>query len=121
MAKTILIVEDNALNMKLFDDVLRAHGYSTVLSSDGHDIVEIACRNNADLIVMDVQLPERSGLELTKMVKSDARLRNLPVLAVTAFAAPLNERQLKEAGCDGCIAKPISIPDFLGTVASYLA
>ncbi|MDP6874235.1 MAG: response regulator [Alphaproteobacteria bacterium] len=121
MVKTIVIVEDNALNMKLFDEVLRAYGYCTVLSPDGEDIVEIVHDHSADLIVMDVQLPNRSGLELSKMLKSDARLKHLPVLAVTAFAAQLNERQLEEAGCDHCISKPISIPEFLSIVASYLS
>ncbi len=121
MTKTILIVEDNALNMKLFDLLLQADGYQTILSIDGSDVLEVARNQKPDLIIMDIQLPARSGLEITKDLKADESLKHIPVVAVTAFAMNGDENMILEAGCDDYIAKPISIPNFLETVVKHLS
>ncbi len=120
MAKTILIVEDNDLNMKLFNDLLQAHGYETLQTMDGRDVMKLARDHHPDLIIMDIQLPEISGLEVTKMLKADEELKDIPVLAVTAFAMKGDEEKIREGGCEGYIAKPISVPTFLETVAKFL-
>ena len=120
MAKTVLIVEDNDLNMKLFNDLLQAHGYDTLQTMDGRDAVQIARENTPDLILMDIQLPEISGLEVTKMLKADEDLKHIPVIAVTAFAMKGDEEKIREGGCDGYLAKPISVPVFLETIAKFL-
>ena len=121
MSKTILIVEDNDLNMKLFNDLLQAHGYNTIQSKDGREVVKLARENRPDLILMDIQLPEISGLEVTKVIKADDELKNIPVIAVTAFAMKGDEEKIREGGCEGYIAKPISVPNFLETVAKFLS
>jgi two-component system cell cycle response regulator DivK len=118
--KKIMIVEDNELNMKLFNDLLQAQGYGTVQSSDGKDILKLAHRNRPDLIIMDVQLPGVSGVELTRMLKADADLKHIPILAVTAFAMKGDQEKIMESGCDGYLSKPISIPVFLETIAKFL-
>jgi two-component system cell cycle response regulator DivK len=120
MSKTILIVEDNELNMKLFNDLLQAHGYTTLQVKDGRSVVEITRQNRPDLILMDIQLPEISGLEITKMLKADDDLRSIPVVAVTAFAMKGDEQKIRNGGCDGYIAKPISVASFLQTVSKFL-
>ena len=120
MSKTILIVEDNELNMKLLNDLLQAHGYSTLQTMDGRDVIKIAREHNPDLILMDIQLPEISGLEVTKMLKADDDLKSIPVIAVTAFAMKGDEEKIREGGCEGYIAKPISIPTFLDTISKFL-
>lgn len=120
MAKTILIVEDNDLNMKLFNDLLQAHGYNTVQTMDGRDAVKLAREHRPHLILMDIQLPEISGLEVTKMLKADAELKHIPVVAVTAFAMKGDEEKIREGGCEGYISKPISVASFLDTVAKFL-
>ncbi len=120
MSKTILIVEDNELNMKLFNDLLQAHGYNTVQTKDGRKALDLARENKPDLILMDIQLPEISGLEVTKMIKADEDLQAIPVIAVTAFAMKGDEEKIREGGCEGYIAKPISVPSFLETVEKFL-
>jgi len=120
MAKTILIVEDNELNMKLFNDLLQAHGYDTVQTTDGRVAVDLAREHMPDLILMDIQLPEISGLEVTRILKADDALKHIPVVAVTAFAMKGDEEKIREGGCEGYIAKPISVPDFLETVSGFL-
>lgn len=120
MSKTILIVEDNELNMKLFNDLLQAHGYDTVQTMDGRDAIKLAREHMPDLVLMDIQLPEISGLEVTKMMKADDELRSIPVIAVTAFAMKGDEEKIREGGCEGYIAKPISVPTFLETVSKFL-
>ena len=121
MAKTILIVEDNELNMKLFNDLLEAHGYHTLQTRDGRDVVDLARQHRPDLIIMDIQLPEISGLEVTRILKDDDELKSIPVIAVTAFAMKGDEEKIREGGCEGYIAKPISVPNFLETVSRFLA
>ncbi len=120
MPKTILIVEDNDLNMKLFNDLLQANGYDTVQTKDGRKAMELAREHLPDLILMDIQLPEISGLEITKMIKEDDKLKDIPVVAVTAFAMKGDEEKIREGGCEGYIAKPISVPSFLETIAKFL-
>lgn len=120
MAKKILIVEDNELNMKLFNDLLEAHGYGTVQTNDGRDVMDLARQHKPDLVLMDIQLPGISGLEVTRMLKADDELRHIPVLAITAFAMKGDEEKIREGGCDDYIAKPISVPNFLETVNKHL-
>jgi len=121
MSKTILIVEDNELNMKLFNDLLQAHGYNTLQTKDGREVVKLTRQSRPDLILMDIQLPEISGLEITKMLKADDDLSHIPVIAVTAFAMKGDEQKIRNGGCDGYIAKPISVASFLQTVSKFLA
>ncbi len=116
MAKIILIVEDDDLSMKLATDLLHAHGYDILHSVDGKDTLPLAREHHPDLIIMDIQLPEISGMEYTKMLKADEGLKDIPVLAVTAFAMKGDEEKILEAGCDGYIAKPISVTHLLETV-----
>ncbi|MEE9330170.1 MAG: response regulator [Parvularculaceae bacterium] len=120
MPKTVLIVEDNELNMKLFADLLEAHGYLTVQSTSGHDAVELASTHMPDLILMDIQLPERSGLDLTKDLKSEPALAHIPVIAVTAFAMKSDEARIRAGGCEDYIAKPISVAGFIEKIKRYL-
>ncbi|CCQ75164.1 response regulator [Magnetospira sp. QH-2] len=121
MAKKILIVEDNDLNMKLFNDLLQAQGYDTVQTPDGRKVLDLARAESPDLILMDIQLPEISGLEVTRLLKLDDGLQNIPVIAVTAFAMKGDEEKIREGGCDGYIAKPISVPEFIATVSTFLS
>ena len=119
--RKILIVEDNALNMKLFHDILVAYGYEIFQSRDGTEAVALARRHRPDLILMDIQLPEMSGLQVTKLLKEDEELRMIPVVAVTAFAMKGDEQKIREGGCEGYIAKPISIANFLQTIKRFLS
>ena len=121
MAKTVLIVEDNELNMKLFHDLLEAHGYATVGTRNGIEALDLARKHRPDLILMDIQLPEVSGLEVTKWLKEDDDLRAIPVIAVTAFAMKGDEEKIRGGGCEAYIAKPISVVNFLQTVERYLS
>lgn len=120
MAKTVLIVEDNDLNMKLFNDLLQANGYATLQTKDGREAMDLARTHRPDLILMDIQLPEVSGLEITRMLKNDAELKVIPVIAVTAFAMKGDEEKIREGGCEGYIAKPISVVNFLETIGAFL-
>ena len=120
MAKTVLIVEDNELNMKLFHDLLEAHGYSTLQTRTGIEALNLARTHRPDLILMDIQLPEVSGLEVTKWIKEDDELSMIPVIAVTAFAMKGDEERIRQGGCEAYISKPISVAKFLETVRSYL-
>ncbi|MXN64153.1 response regulator [Stappia sp. GBMRC 2046] len=120
MSKTVLIVEDNELNMKLFHDLLEAHGYQTLQTRTGIEALELARAHHPDLILMDIQLPEVSGLEVTKWIKEDDELKTIPVIAVTAFAMKGDEERIRQGGCEAYISKPISVVKFLETVRSYL-
>ena len=119
MSKTVLIVEDNELNMKLFNDLLDAHGYRTLQTRNGMEALSIAREHRPDLILMDIQLPEVSGLEVTKWLKEDDDLREIPVIAVTAFAMKGDEERIRQGGCEAYISKPISIPMFLDTIRQF--
>lgn len=120
MSKTVLIVEDNELNMKLFNDLLEAHGYSTVGTRNGVEAMELARRHRPDLILMDIQLPEVSGLDVTRALKADPELKAIPVIAVTAFAMKGDEERIREGGCEAYLSKPISVSKFLETVRQFL-
>ena len=120
MAKKILIVEDNDLNMKLFNDLLQAYGYDTLQALDGRNVLKLTKENRPDLILLDIRLPEISGLEVTKMLKTDDDLKDIPVVAVTAFAMKGDEEQIRKGGCEGYIEKPISVPTFLATIEKFL-
>ena len=119
--KKVLIVEDNDLNMKLFNDLLVAHGYGTLQTKDGTEALALARQYRPDLILMDIQLPEVSGLQVTQWIKSDNVLRSIPVIAVTAFAMKGDEEKIRDGGCEAYIAKPISVSSFLKTVERFLS
>ena len=119
-AKTVLVVEDNDLNMKLFHDLLEAHGYNILQTKDGMEALQLARQHRPDLILMDIQLPEVSGLEVTKWLKEDEKLKSIPVIAVTAFAMKGDEEKIREGGCEAYIAKPISVTNFLQTVERFI-
>jgi two-component system cell cycle response regulator DivK len=118
--KTVLIVEDNELNMKLFHDLLVAHGYTTIQTRSGLEALELARRHRPALILMDIQLPEVSGLEVTKWIKEDDELRTIPVVAITAFAMKGDEERIRSGGCEAYISKPISVSGFLETVHRFV-
>ncbi len=120
MQKTILVVEDNELNMKLFNDLLEAHDYRVVQTRDGLSALELARKHMPDLILMDIQLPEVSGIEVTKWLKEDDELKRIPVIAVTAFAMKGDEQKIREGGCEAYISKPISVVSFLKTIDGFL-
>lgn len=120
MPKSILIVEDNELNMKLFNDLLEAKGYRTIQTRNGLEALDLARKHRPDLILMDIQLPEVSGLEITKWLKEDDELHVIPVIAVTAFAMKGDEERIRQGGCEAYISKPISVVNFLETVKSYI-
>ena len=121
LRKKVLIVEDNDLNMKLFNDLLVAHGYGTLQSKDGMEALRLARQHHPDLILMDIQLPEVSGLQVTQWIKEDNNLRTIPIIAVTAFAMKGDEEKIRDGGCEAYIAKPISIASFLRTVERFLS
>jgi two-component system, cell cycle response regulator DivK len=120
MAKTIMIVEDNELNMKLFHDILESRGYETIQTRNGLEALDLARAHHPDLILMDIQLPEVSGLVVTKWIKEDEELAAIPIVAVTAFAMKGDEERILQGGCEGYISKPISVPHFLETIQSYI-
>jgi two-component system, cell cycle response regulator DivK len=118
-APLVLIVEDNELNMKLFRDLLAAYGYATVETRSGMEALDLARKHRPNLILMDIQLPEVSGLEVTKWLKDDDDLASIPVVAVTAFAMKGDEQRIRQGGCEAYISKPIAIQTFIGTVRKF--
>ncbi len=118
-AKTVLVVEDNVLNMKLFHDLLQAYGYNVLQTGDGMEALRLTREHRPDMILMDIQLPDISGLEVTKWLKDDETLKTIPVVAITAFAMKGDQERYLEGGCDAYIAKPISIANFLQTVERF--
>jgi two-component system cell cycle response regulator DivK len=120
MPKTVLVVEDNELNMKLFHDLLEGIGYNIVETRNGLEAIDLARKHKPDLILMDIQLPEVSGLEVTKWIKEDDELRAIPVIAVTAFAMKGDEERIRQGGCEAYMSKPISVGKFIETVKAYL-
>jgi two-component system cell cycle response regulator DivK len=119
--KRILIVEDNELNMKLLNDVLEAYGYDIVKTDSGAAVLELARTHRPDLVLMDIQLPDVSGLDAVRQLKGDPETREIPVIAVTAFAMAGDERRALDSGCDGYIAKPIMLREFLATIEEFLS
>ena len=120
MTKKVLIVEDNELNMKLFHDLLDSQGYETLQTREGLQALALARQYRPDLILMDIQLPEISGLEVTKWLKDDEELNHIPVVAVTAFAMKGDEERIRQGGCEGYLSKPISVASFIATVKSFV-
>ncbi|MBO6918677.1 MAG: response regulator [Rhizobiaceae bacterium] len=120
MTKKVMIVEDNELNMKLFRDLIEASGYGTIQTRNGLEALDLAREHKPDLILMDIQLPEVSGLDVTKWLKEDEELHSIPVIAVTAFAMKGDEERIRQGGCEAYISKPISVPGFLETIKSFL-
>ena len=120
MKKKILIVEDNDLNLKLFRDLLTAHGYEALETKDGLEAIMLTRTERPDLILMDIQLPEISGLDVTRRLKADEAICHIPIVAVTAFAMKDDEEKILAAGCEAYVSKPISILPFLNTVRRFL-
>lgn len=120
MAKKILVVEDNELNLKLFCDLLRAHGYEAEPVRDGREALARIHAFMPDLIIMDIQMPHISGLELIEQLKSDENLKAIPVMAVTAYAAKGDEERIRDAGAEGYVSKPISVMKFVEAVGALL-
>jgi two-component system, cell cycle response regulator DivK len=119
--KRILIVEDHQFDGRLLKDILESRGYEILLTGDGLEAIDLALANRPDLILMDIQLPYMSGLEVTRRLRGDERSRQIPIVAVTAFAMGWHEREALDSGCDGYISKPISVLGFLNTVESFLS
>lgn len=120
MSKRVLIIEDNQLNLKLFHDVLTASGFETIAATRGMYGLSLVKRHRPDLVIIDIQLPDISGLDVIRLIKGDKNLRAIPVLAVTAFQSRVDERWLLETGCDGFVAKPISVTGFVNQVKNLL-
>ena len=120
MPKSVMIVEDNELNMKLFNDLLESRGYTVIQTRNGMEALDLARAHMPDLILMDIQLPEVSGLVVTKWLKDDEQRAHIPVVAVTAFAMKGDEERILQGGCEGYISKPISVSHFLETIAQYI-
>jgi two-component system, cell cycle response regulator DivK len=116
----VLVVEDNAQNMMMMRDLLEVQGYEVLQALDGKQGWELAREHLPDLILMDIQLPDVSGLEVTKWLKSDDTLKTIPVVAVTAFAMKGDAEMMLEVGCDGYISKPISVAGLLQAIESFL-
>ncbi len=120
MAQKILVVEDNELNLKLFCDLLRAHDYEAEPVRDAREAVASARAFAPDLIIMDIQMPHVSGLELIERLKADEELKATPIMAVTAYAARGDEERIRDAGAEGYVSKPISVVRFVEAVRALL-
>lgn len=118
--KKICIVEDNDLNMKLFRDLLENNGYRVSFTQDGHEAFDLINANQPDLILMDIQLHGISGFDIIRRIKSDDKVKSIPIIAVTAFAMKGDRDRILETGCDAYVPKPISITPFLETVKELL-
>ena len=120
MAK-ILVVEDNALNIKLFCDLLNAHGHETEPVTDSREALEAARAFKPDLVITDIQLPYVSGIELMELLRADEELKDVPIMAVTAYAAAGDDERIRAAGAQAYVSKPISVMRFAETVDQLLA
>lgn len=118
--KKVLVVEDNELNQKLFCDLLGVCGADVIQTRDGSQVIEIVREQKPDLILMDIQLPQVSGLDITADLKKQDDLKAIPVIAVTAFAMKGDEDKIRQGGCEDYISKPISVPDFMEMIKKYL-
>ncbi len=119
MEKLVLIVEDDPRNLTLFRDLLQKFGYATIEAGNGREGVDLARSDKPNLILMDIQLPVMDGLEATRILKSDADTRSIPILALTSYAMKGDSERIMQAGCDGYLAKPVDVREFLATVARY--
>jgi two-component system cell cycle response regulator DivK len=120
VSKKVLVVEDNELNLKLFCDLLRAHDYVAEPVRDGREAVQRAREFGPDLVIMDIQLPNVSGLELIEMLKADEQLKPIPIMAVTAYAAKGDEERIRAAGAEAYVSKPISVTRFVESVEALM-
>lgn len=120
MAPSVLVVEDNPTNMRLFADLLRAVGYDVHQASDAEGALKTLATHIPKAILMDIQLPGISGMECTRQIKSDPRLKDVPIIAVTAFAMAGDETRFRAAGCDDYLSKPITVAAFLEKVAYHV-
>ena len=118
--KQVLIVEDNPLNMKLFSAMISAQGYDVLQATDGSHALYLAQLQHPDLIIMDIQLPDISGMEVTQSLKADVATRDIPIIATSAFALRGDEEKIWASGCDGYMAKPIAITPFLELIESLM-
>lgn len=121
MGKIILILENDPKNLKLVTDILQVSGYATLQATDGKQGVELARKEKPDLILMDIQIPVMDGLEATKLLKNDGATRDIPVIALTAYAMKGDEEKMRAAGCDGYITKPIDIKGFLKKISEVIS
>lgn len=119
--KKVMVVEDNHLNRKLFNDLLQVHGYETIMTDRPLEAVDLVIKNMPDLILMDIQLPEISGLEVIRRIKERPEIASIPIVAVTAFAMKGDEERILAHGCKAYLAKPISVSTFIETVRKYIA
>ena len=115
-----MVVEDNELNMRLFNDLLEAQGYNVVKTNNGLEAIDLARTHSPDLVLMDIQLPEVSGLDVIRWMKEDETLSSIPIIAVTAFAMKGDEERIRAGGCEAYLSKPISVAKFLETVNRFL-
>lgn len=120
MAKRVLVVEDNELNLKLFCDLLRAHDFAVEPVRDGREAVDMARAFAPDLVVMDIQMPHVTGYELIVQFRADPALRAIPIMAVTAYAGREDEARIRAAGADAYISKPITLARFMAAIATLI-
>jgi CheY-like chemotaxis protein len=118
--KTVLVVEDNALNMKLVVALLRIGNYEILEAIDAETGIELARQHLPDLILMDIQLPGMDGLSATRRIKEDKALRRIPIVALTSYAMPNDKEKALAMGCEGYIAKPIDTREFLENISQFL-
>jgi CheY-like chemotaxis protein len=118
--KRILVVEDNEMNLELVTDILESEGYEVIQAGNGNDALELANSRRPDLILMDIQLPEMDGLEVTRLLKGNEGTRHIKVVALTAHAMRGDEEKARKAGCSGYIPKPINTREFPGVIRGYL-
>ena len=119
--KKICIVEDNDLNLKLFRDLLENNGYDVSYTQDGFEALELVKSNLPNLILMDIQLHGISGFDIIKDIKANDDLKEIPIIAVTAFAMKDDESKILESGCEGYISKPIAVKSFLSTISDFIS
>ncbi len=118
---TILIVEDNEMNIRLFSDLLKSKGYGVISCSDSTKALQLVKDNRPDGILMDIQMPVISGLELTRLIRNDSSINQTKIIAVSAFAMDEDIQRIHDVGCDAFISKPIDIGLFFSTIARYIA
>lgn len=120
MPKTVLIVEDNELNLRLFSEILSLNGYATIEAREGAGVVDTVRARRPDLVLMDMQLPDASGLEITRLLKADPEVAAIPVVAITALAMKGDEERIRAGGCEGYISKPIGVQRLLDVVKQFV-
>lgn len=120
MAK-VLVVEDNELNLKLFCDLLMLKRHEVIVSKDGFNIVNIAIEQLPELVLMDIQLADISGIDLIKALKNNPQTRRIPIIVITAFAMKNEVVRISESGCDLYLSKPVSIDNFFFSIEKFIS